>query len=291
MRLAVAYSTSPISSFSHARRFRFLASFWLRSGGRARLMERVVQEYAPLRCSPKPTPSGIAKRVRQNSELARRANLKVMATACALIALSSLACSRNENTVRKTAPPALSEEAALGPLAELAPSASASAPSTPPLPVIDGPTLLQKIRDSGHKGVVVNAWASWCDPCQHELPMLSRVGPQLAAKGVPIWLVSVDDPDAFPAAKALLDSLHIELTSFAAAPPLQAFKVALNPKWPGMIPVSFLFDATGKMRYFWAGEVYEKELVPVVEGFVAGKHIDGVSDFGLSPGATQAGHD
>jgi hypothetical protein len=42
-------------------------------------MERVVQEYAPLRCSPKPTPSGIAKRVRQNAELARRASLKVLA--------------------------------------------------------------------------------------------------------------------------------------------------------------------------------------------------------------------
>ena len=58
-----------------------------------------------------------------------------------------------------------------------------------------------------------------------------------------------------------------------------------------MLPVSFLFDAAGKLRYFWAGEVYEKELVPVVEGFLAGKHIDGVSDFGLAPGATQGAHE
>ena len=121
--------------------------------------------------------------------------------------------------------------------------------------------------------------------------MLNRVSAQLAAEGVPIWLVSVDDPDGFPAARALLDSLHIDIPNFAAAPPLSAFKLAMNPKWPGMIPVSFLFDATGKLRYFWAGEVYEKELLPVVAGFVAGKHIDGVSDFGNAPGATQPGHD
>ena len=116
--------------------------------------------------------------------------------------------------------------------------------------------------------------------------MLARVAPKLSALGVPIWLVSVDDPDGYSAAKGVLESLHVELPSFAAAPPLQAFKLAMNPKWPGMIPVSFLFDTTGKLRYFWAGEVYEKELVPIVEGFAAGKHIDGVSDFGLAPGAT-----
>ncbi len=215
----------------------------------------------------------------------------------ALSLLALAACSRKQHSDQQATRAEPVSDAAFGPLAELAPSASASAaarpsPSAPsaPLPIVDGATLLQKIKSSGHKGVVVNAWASWCDPCQHELPMLNRVAPQLAAQGVPIWLVSVDDPDGFPAARALLDSLHIALPSFAAEPPLAAFKFALNPKWPGMIPVSFLFDATGKLRYFWAGEVYEKELVPVVEGFLAGKHIDGVSDFGTAPGATQGDH-
>jgi len=167
------------------------------------------------------------------------------------------------------------------------PSTEPSAEPSAALPVVDGGALLDKIRKSGYKGVVINAWASWCDPCREELPMLARVAPKLAAQGVPIWLVSVDDPEGYAAAKDVLDSLHIELPSFAAAAPLQAFKIAMNPKWPGMIPVSFLFDSTGKLRYFWAGEVYEKELVPIVEGFAAGKHIDGVSDFGLAPGATQ----
>ena len=213
--------------------------------------------------------------------------------AASLVALA--ACSRNPRSEKQGARVEPASDAAFGPLAELVPSASgsAAAPSAPsaPLPVVNGAALLQNIKSSGHKGVVVNAWASWCDPCQHELPMLNRVSSKLAAEGVPIWLVSVDDPEGFPAARALLDSLHIDLQSFAAEPPLSAFKVALNPKWPGMIPVSFLFDATGKLRYFWAGEVYEKELVPVVEGFIAGKHIDGVSDFGTAPGATQGDHE
>jgi len=217
------------------------------------------------------------------------ARLRFGAVLLTAIAVWGLACSK-EKSVRRTPSAVAPSDSALafGPRVDLAASAE---PSAAPLPVVDGPTLLQKIRASGHKGVVVNAWASWCDPCREELPMLARVAPKFAALGVPIWLVSVDDPDGYAAAQGVLESLHVDLPSFAAAPPLQDFKVALNPKWPGMIPVSFLFDSTGKLRYFWAGEVYEKELVPVLEGFIAGKHIDGVSDFGLAPGATQPGHD
>jgi len=204
----------------------------------------------------------------------------------ALLAVSSWGCSRSERS-RKTSSAPSASAAVFGPRADLLPSAEPSAP----LPVVDGPALLEKIRQSGHKGVVVNIWASWCDPCREELPMLARVAPKFAAQGVPIWLVSVDDPESYAAAKDVLASLHIELPALAAAPPLQAFKQAMTPKWPGMIPVSFLFDGTGKLRHFWAGEVYEKELTPVVEGFLAGKQIDGVSDFGLAPGATRADHE
>jgi thiol-disulfide isomerase/thioredoxin len=186
--------------------------------------------------------------------------------------------------------PIVLRERRRGPRVEAVTNDVALAPASA-LPIVDAAGLLQKIRESGQRGVVVNAWASWCDPCREELPMLARVAPKFAARGVPIWLVSVDDPDGFAAAKALLDSLHITLPAFAAAPPLQDFKLGVNPNWPGMIPVSFLFDRTGKLRYFWPGEVYEKELVPIVEGFVAGKHIDGTANFGLAPGATQGpGH-
>jgi thiol-disulfide isomerase/thioredoxin len=209
-----------------------------------------------------------------------------------LLALSFIACSRNENEGAPRPHSAASTEPALGPIAE--PSGEPVGPVAElanTLPVVSGQALLERIRSSGSKGVIVTAFASWCDPCREELPLLEAAAPKIASRGVPIWVVSMDEPDAVPAAKALLDSLHVTLPAFAAEPPLQAFKLAVNPKWPGMIPASFLFDSTGKLRYFWAGEVYEKELLPVVEGFLAGKHIDGTSDFGNAPGATQPGHE
>jgi hypothetical protein len=53
-----------------------------------------------------------------------------------------------------------------------------------------------------------------------------------------------------------------------------------------MLPASFLFDGTGKLRYFWGGEAFEAELTPIVDGLLAGKPIDGESRFDLAPGMT-----
>ena len=53
-----------------------------------------------------------------------------------------------------------------------------------------------------------------------------------------------------------------------------------------MLPASFLFDGTGKVRYFWGGEVFEVEIVPILEGLLAGKAIDGEARFDLAPGQT-----
>jgi cytochrome c biogenesis protein CcmG/thiol:disulfide interchange protein DsbE len=218
------------------------------------------------------------------------------------IAVLAVSCSRNEQEVgavrraRSSAGEATAEPP-LGPRVEPSnspapePDAAPVADPASALPVVTGEALLERIRQSGNPGVVVTAFASWCDPCREELPLLEAAAVKIKKRGVPIWVVSMDEPEAVPAAKELLDSLHVTLPAFSAAAPLQAFKLAINPRWPGMIPASFLFDASGKLRYFWAGEVYEKELLPVVEGFLAGKHIDGTSDFGNAPGATRAGHE
>jgi hypothetical protein len=50
-----------------------------------------------------------------------------------------------------------------------------------------------------------------------------------------------------------------------------------------MLPASFLFDDAGKLRYFWGGEAFESEIMPIVEGLLAGHPIDGESRFDVAP--------
>lgn len=152
---------------------------------------------------------------------------------------------------------------------------------------VSGAKLLEQVRSSGYRAVIVNAWASWCGPCRREMPMLVALRTNLAPKGIGVFFVSVDEPSSRPAAVAFLQENAVPLPSYVAERPLGAFKAAVNPNWPGMLPASFLFDSTGKLRYFWGGEAFEPELLKVVDEFLAGTLVDGEARFGLIPGKVE----
>jgi peroxiredoxin len=109
----------------------------------------------------------------------------------------------------------------------------------------------------------------------------------LRQQGIELLLVSVDEPEDREKAEAFLKSFEIRLPAYLAARPLGPFKEGLNPRWPGMLPATFLFDQSAKLRYFWGGPVEEHEILGVIEGFLAGKAIDGESDFTLAPGQVE----
>jgi thiol-disulfide isomerase/thioredoxin len=152
---------------------------------------------------------------------------------------------------------------------------------------VDGAELLRRIRASAAKATIVNAWASWCGPCRREIPMLEAMAENLRQQGVEFVLVSVDEPEERAQAEAFLRDHHVTLKSYMAARPLEPFKLALNPRWPGMLPATFLYDGAGKLRYYWGGPAYEQEILPIIEGFLAGKTIDGEATFGLAPGRVE----
>jgi peroxiredoxin len=54
------------------------------------------------------------------------------------------------------------------------------------------------ISQFGGKLLILNFWASWCQPCVEETPSLSAFAQQYAGKGVVVLAVSVDkDPQAY----------------------------------------------------------------------------------------------
>jgi thiol-disulfide isomerase/thioredoxin len=147
--------------------------------------------------------------------------------------------------------------------------------------------LLASVRANGKKGTLVNAWASWCGPCRREIPMLQALAGNLKPQSIEVVLVTVDAPKDEAKALSFLKDNHITLKSYIVDGSIGDFKVGINPRWPGMLPASFLFDRQAKLVHFWGGEAFEQEIVSVIDAFVAGRPIEAETRFGLAPGKVE----
>ena len=114
--------------------------------------------------------------------------------------------------------------------------------------------------------------------------MLVSLRDSLASDGVEFFFVSVDETETELGAVDFAEQRGVKRPILVAKRPLDVFKQGMSPNWPGMLPATFLFDAEGELRYFWGGPVYENELLPIIEGFLKGKDIDGMARVGLRRG-------
>jgi peroxiredoxin len=128
------------------------------------------------------------------------------------------------------------------------PNSPDPAETAPPLsgPALDGKTLA--LSGFAGKVVLVDFWATWCDPCKEEIPDLVKMRERLKDKGFEIFGVSMDEEGAKAVKK------------FTAKQPI-AYPVVLNggerpPKgWtvPGL-PTAYLIGRRGEVLKRWFGE-------------------------------------
>lgn len=149
---------------------------------------------------------------------------------------------------------------------------------------VDADELFATIRGQKRRGAVVNMWATWCGPCQDELPMLAKVARLYRSRGIDVIPLSVDDVEEESKIPKVLAEYGFEPPYYVVRGSIEVMKAALNPGWRGNVPVSFLLDGLARRRYFFNAEVYEQELVPKLDALLSGTLTDGTSNFGVSPG-------
>ncbi len=69
---------------------------------------------------------------------------------------------------------------------------TAKAPATPPafsLPTLSGPVSLDSLRG---KVVMVDFWASWCEPCRKSFPWMSTLQQRYGPRGFAIVAINLD---------------------------------------------------------------------------------------------------
>ncbi len=132
---------------------------------------------------------------------------------------------------------------------------------TPPLVLkgIDGKSY--DIRQFRGKVVLVNFWATWCEPCRDEMPSIRRLSEQMKDKPFTVLAVNVDEPEA--RIRRFMEEVSLPFPVLVDDG-MEAVK-AWNAR---ILPSSFLVDRDGRVRYIVTGETdwSAPKLVKLVEG-------------------------
>ena len=98
----------------------------------------------------------------------------------------------------------------------------------------------KKFSDFRGKPLIINVWASWCGPCQAEMPSMERLARKFSGKQFNVIGISTDD-DGLAAAASLKKS-KITFENF-----LDSNVVLENMLGANTIPLTLLVDAQGKV--------------------------------------------
>jgi cytochrome c biogenesis protein CcmG/thiol:disulfide interchange protein DsbE len=130
------------------------------------------------------------------------------------------------------------------------------------LPYLDGDGE-GAIADYRGRWVLVNLWASWCDPCREEAPELERFWRRFRDRGVTVLGIDVQDNRE--------DALAFVREYGLTYPQLRSVGDERGDAFGSTgVPENFLVDPRGRLALIWRGPVGERFLaervVPAIEG-------------------------
>jgi peroxiredoxin len=104
---------------------------------------------------------------------------------------------------------------------------------------LDGKNL--KLSDFHGKAVLLNFWATWCEPCKIEMPWFVQLQQQYGPKGLQVLGVAMDDTDP----KDINEFAHKMGVNY----PIVIGKEAVGDQYGGIpyLPSTFYIDRDGKV--------------------------------------------
>ena len=111
-------------------------------------------------------------------------------------------------------------------------------------PNIEGTLINGKVFSlSANKGkvILVNFWASWCEPCREEMPIIEAYLKKNKTKGLEVLAITMDKPSDIQQANKIMDQY-----SFLSADKKQVDFSGYGRIW--RIPSTFIIDKQGILR-------------------------------------------
>ena len=124
----------------------------------------------------------------------------------------------------------------------------------PELTLTDSTGISHSLVEYRGQVVLVNLWATWCEPCKQEMPALQSFYNQYKDRGFVVVAINDGDPQAdvlqFATDYRLTFPIWLDPTYMATE---QAFKTL-------GLPSSFVIDRDGTIRLQWVGGISRRML-------------------------------
>ena len=120
--------------------------------------------------------------------------------------------------------------------------------AAPPLALEDLAGKTHRLADYRGSVVLVNFWATWCEPCRAEMPSMNRLRRSLAGRRFEVLAVNLAEPLA--RIQKYLDTMPLGF------PLLRDRDSATSKAWKArLLPASYLIGRDGRIRYVAYGEI------------------------------------
>ena len=139
-----------------------------------------------------------------------------------------------------------------------------------PLPVvsaIDTDALKGLITQQRERPLLVNFWATFCDPCRDEFPDLVKIDKQYRPQSLDFVTVSLDDIDQLKTdVPKFLSEMNATMPAYLlnVTDPEPAINF-IDRRWQGDLPATYLYNEKGEVVYKHIGRVNTAELREAIE--------------------------
>ena len=135
---------------------------------------------------------------------------------------------------------------------------------------IDTDALKGLLSQQRERPLLVNFWATFCDPCRDEFPDLVKINNDYGSQSLDFFTVSLDDVSEIKnEVPKFLDSMKATMPAYLlnANDPEPAINL-VDRRWRGDLPATFLYNDKGEVVYKHIGRVNVAELREAIDKVV-----------------------
>lgn len=112
---------------------------------------------------------------------------------------------------------------------------------------LDSDQIKAVVGEQEGKVVVLNFWATWCPPCIKEFPDIIKLYDTYESQGLQVIAVSMNEPEEVEDIAEFLAEHKPRFPVYRAASTEEEFYADFDEKWWGEMPMTMIYDKTGKV--------------------------------------------